>query len=202
MDVSSPAALSTLDATALLWLSSDLLAAGSVDSLSSSLFGDIDARARAMIDGASGPWQYVLVFLLAAVPLLEILVVIPIGVALGLNPVFVAAFAFAGNLLPIYGIVLAHDRLRTYLESRRDSDSPSSKRERAERIWQKYGLPGLALLSPVSTGVHLAALIALGLGARGRSTAAWMTGSIALWTVIVTVGSVVGLSLFEAVVTG
>lgn len=153
----------------------------------------VEEWARNLLDAASGPWQYALVFALAATPLLEILVVIPLGVALGLDPVVVAVTAFAGNVLPIYGIVLAADRVAAWLESRR-SGEPSKRRKRAVRIWNRYGLPGLALLSPVTTGVHLAAVLALSLGARGRDTLAWMTGSIALWTVLITLVSVVGRS--------
>ena len=156
-----------------------------------------DARAREWLEAASGPWQYVLVFVLAATPLLEILVVIPIGVALGLDPVLVAVVAFAGNVVPIYGIVLAGDRLSAWLDARRDGER-SSRRARAERIWNAYGLPGLALLAPVATGVHLAALLALGLGARGRSTLGWMTASIAVWTVAITALSVTGAAALES----
>lgn len=158
----------------------------------------VEARAREWLAAADGPLQYVLVFLLAATPLLEILVVIPIGVALGLDPSTVAVVAFAGNVLPIYGIVLGHRRLAAWLAARRSRTEGSARRARARRIWNAYGMPGLALLAPVATGVHLAAVIALGLGARGRTTALWMTGSIAAWTVVITLASVAGSSLVGA----
>ncbi|UTF55059.1 small multi-drug export protein [Natronosalvus rutilus] len=166
--------------------------------LAQSQLASVEEWARNLLDAASGPWQYALVFALAATPLLEILVVIPLGIALGLDPVVVAVTAFAGNVLPIYGIVLAADRVAAWLESRR-SGEPSKRRKRAVRIWNRYGLPGLALLSPVTTGVHLAAVLALSLGARGRDTLAWMTGSIALWTALITLVSVVGRSAIEGV---
>ncbi|MFP9192084.1 small multi-drug export protein [Natronosalvus vescus] len=159
----------------------------------------LETWTREWIDAASGPWQYVLVFLLAATPLLEILVVIPIGIALGLDPVLVAIVAFAGNLIPIYGIVALSERVSAWLERRR-SNEPSARRKRATRIWNDYGLPGLALLSPIVTGVHLATVLALSLGARRRATLVWMTASIALWTVLITVGAVTGFAILESVV--
>ncbi|MHC3437291.1 small multi-drug export protein [Natrialbaceae archaeon A-gly3] len=159
----------------------------------------LESSAREWIDAAGGPWQYLLVFVLAAIPLLEVLVVIPIGIALGLDPVAVAAVAFAGNVLPIYAIVLAGERVTAWLSRRRDGEE-SPRRARAKRIWNAYGLPGLAALAPIATGVHLAAVIALGLGARGRSTLAWMTVSIAAWTVVITAGVVTGASILEAFV--
>ncbi len=219
------------------------------------LVAGVEESAENWIDAAGGPWQYLLIFLLAATPLLEILVVIPIGVGLGLEPVLVALFAFAGNVLPIYGIVIGYERLAAWLESRggdaksnadadvdikanadvnggsdvntnsdadddADTDSDantgedmdkgaetnaeteteteteeSARRARARRIWNRYGLPGLALAAPIVTGVHLGALIALGFGSKKRGTILWMTVSIGLWTVAITVVSVVG---FEA----
>ena len=154
--------------------------------------------ARELIANADGVGQYLLVFLLAATPLVEILVVIPIGVGLGLQPVAVAVVAFLGNVLPIYGIILAHERVAAFFARRRNSAEPSSRRKRATQLWEKYGLPGLAVASPISTGVHLAALLALGFGSTRRSTALWMTGSIAVWTALITVGSITALSAVQS----
>lgn len=157
----------------------------------------VEGQAREWLAAASGPWQYLLVFVLAATPWLEILVVIPIGVALDLDPVAVAVVAFAGNVVPIYLIVTLFDRISRWLTHRRDDDERSARSARAKRIWQSYGLPGLALAAPILTGVHLAAVLAMGLGARKRPTLGWMTLSIALWTVVITIVSVTGVSLLE-----
>ena len=154
--------------------------------------------AREVLTDADGLGRYGLIFLLAAVPLLEILVVIPLGVGLGSQPVAVAIAAFLGNLLPIYGIIAAHERVEAYLERRRGDSEPSKRRQRAKRLWTRYGLPGLAVASPISTGVHLAAVFALGLGSSRRSTALWMTASIAAWTVLITLGSVFALSTIQS----
>ncbi len=156
--------------------------------------------ARELLTDADGLGRYGLIFLLAAVPLLEILVVIPLGVSLGSQPVAVAVAAFLGNVLPIYGIIAAHERVETFLEERRDGSEPSKRRQRAKQLWNKYGLPGLAAASPISTGVHLAAVFALGLGSSRRATALWMTASIASWTVVITLGSVVALSTIQSLI--
>ena len=162
--------------------------------------GSPEAWARELLANADGMGQYLLIFLLAATPLLEILVVIPVGITLGLQPVTVALVAFLGNLLPIYGLVFAHERVSALLERRREDSEPSSRRKRATRLWNRYGLPGLAVASPISTGVHLAALLALGFGSTRRSTALWMTGSIAVWTVLITIGSMTALSAVQSVI--
>lgn len=141
--------------------------------------------------GGAGALGYVLVFVLAATPWLEILVVIPIAVGLGLDPVGVAVLAFLGNVLPIYGIVALSDRARAWFERRHGPDE-TGRHARAGRLWARYGLPGLALASPILTGVHLAAVIALAAGSTKRSVGAWMTASLAVWTVVLTLGSFYG----------
>ena len=46
----------------------------------------------------------------------------------------------------------------------------------------------------MTTGVHLGAVVAVLFGAHSRSVAVWMTLGVALWTVVFTIGSVVGFS--------
>lgn len=164
--------------------STDLLA---LPTLESENIGDL-------IRQADGSVQYIVIFVLAAVPVLEILVVVPIGIGLGLNPLAVALFAFLGNVLPVYGIIVLYERLKTWWEDWTDSSSdPSKRRKRALALWNRYGLPGLAFVSPVATGVHLAAAIALTVGSRKRSVAVWMTAAIALWTILLTAGAYYGI---------
>lgn len=141
-----------------------------------------------------GAWGYAVVFALAAIPWLEILLVIPPAIGIGLDPVTVGIAAFLGNVVPIYGIVAAHHRIAAWWTARRD-DGESGRYRRAKRVWNRYGLPGLAIAAPIVTGVHLAAVVALVLGARRREVAVWMTASIALWTVVLVALSVAGVSI-------
>jgi len=150
-----------------------------------------------------GLLAYLLVFLAAATPWLEILLVIPPAVAAGLDPLLVAVVALVGNLLPVWGIILGYDGLRGRWRAWRGSDDegnardeePSKRRQRAEGLFRSYGLPGLALAGPILTGVHLATVVALALGGRTRRVAIWMAASLVLWTAIITLVTVSGLSL-------
>lgn len=149
-----------------------------------------------IIEDGGGAWQYALVFVLAATPWLEVVVVIPAGIGLDLNPIAVAVLAFLGNTLAVYAIVFFYSRIRSWWRARRgEPDDESGRSKRARRLWDRYGMAGLALASPLLTGIHLAAFLGLALGASNRSTAGWMTGSIALWTIVLTAGSVWGFSL-------
>ncbi|SNR23521.1 small multi-drug export protein [Halorubrum vacuolatum] len=162
------------------------------------LFIDIGAA----LTDAGGLLQYGLVFLFAAFPWVEILVVIPIAIGVGLDPVGVGVVAFVGNAGSVLVLLLGYRRVSGWWERRRsraedeeDGESTSRRRKWARRIWDRYGLPGLALAAPVLTGVHLAALLALAAGSRGRAIAGWMTVGIAAWTVVLVAGSAFGVSL-------
>ncbi|RQH00999.1 small multi-drug export protein [Natrarchaeobius oligotrophus] len=151
----------------------------------------------ATLEETTGLLQYVLVFVFAAIPLVEILVVVPIAIGLGLDPLVTGIVAFAGNAGSVCALVVFHRRLSNWWHGRRgESDSKSSSRyERARKLWDRYGLPGLSIGGPALTGVHVAAVVALLAGSRSRDTVVWMTASIAVWTIVLVVGSVLGLSL-------
>ncbi|WP_416148877.1 small multi-drug export protein [Salipaludibacillus sp. HK11] len=172
-------------------------------------------------------WQYFLIFIMAATPWLEILIVIPIGIGLGLNPFWVGFFSFVGNFLPIILIVYSlkkfqqttwylnwkkkraekkqfkqrekHNQSSIYdknldplneeAEISPDANKKIAKKSRAISIFNKYGLPGLALLGPAITGIHLAAIIALSLKADKHQTTLWMGGSLLVWSIFLTIAS-------------
>lgn len=66
------------------------------------------------------------------------------------------------------------------------------------RVWHRYGLPGLALLAPVITGVHLATVMALALGTPRQRVVWWMTASLALWAVVTAVVTAAGVEWLAA----
>lgn len=144
---------------------------------------------------------YLTVFVLAATPWVEILVVIPFGIGVGLNPVAVGIVSFIGNLVPIYLIVVGYQRIQTWWSERRgkllvdpsDKSWESGRRARAMNIMRRYGVPGLALASPILIGAHLGAVITLIVGAPRNRIIGWMAVSLALWTVAIAVASYFGI---------
>jgi len=143
-------------------------------------------------------WKYVLVFLLGATPWVEIGVVIPVSIAAGMNPVTVSVLAFLGNLSTVYLLALFFEKCREWLERRRGGKKGRSKRgERAVAVWNKYGMPGLALLGPLLIGSHIAVFIGILLGANRRAMVLWMTASLVGWTVAIAIVSVLGIDLLD-----
>ncbi len=161
-------------------------------------------------------WQYAVLFLMAAAPWLEVFLVVPLGIAWGLNPAAVAVTGFVGNWIPVLLIAYFFKQITAWrkrrklkkLQSQQQPESaaaeaaaaydPTSKRQRRARtIWEKYGVPGLALVAPAFVGTDIAALLALAFGSSRNSVIVWITISLALWTIALAIGSVYGLSYMQ-----
>jgi uncharacterized membrane protein len=149
---------------------------------------------------------YVGVFVAAAIPWLEVLLVVPAGIVAGLPPVPVTLVAIAGNTATLLPLVWAGDRLRGWTRRRRarpdedgtvDAGVEAHGRDgRARRLLDRYGLAGLAALGPLLTGVHVAAVVALAAGSDRRRTSLWLTAGLVVWAVIAAAATVLGLDAF------
>jgi uncharacterized membrane protein len=142
---------------------------------------------------------YLVAFVLAATPFFEVISVIPLGVVAGLNTFAVGIVAFIGNMSTILLLILLIDRIKAWLQRRRERKGATSsgKREKkAAHIWKRYGLPGLALISPILIGSHLGVIAAMSFGGNRNQIALWMTISILLWSVVAGVLSHYGINLF------
>lgn len=139
---------------------------------------------------------YLTVLVAAAVPWLEVLLVVPVGIVAGLSPVLVVVVAALGNVTSLVPVVLGGDRLRGWWRRRRGratDDAPAGRSRRAQRLFDRYGLPGVALLGPLLTGIHVAALVALSAGADRRRTLLWSTLGVIAWSALTGVATVLGV---------
>ncbi|NGP45897.1 small multi-drug export protein [Bacillaceae bacterium SIJ1] len=137
---------------------------------------------------------YALVFIFAAIPFFEVLAVIPLGILAGLNGFLVIILAFLGNLLTVLLVIFLGDRLNQWNERRKAAKehAPNKRRQRAERLWKKYGLIGFSLLGPVLIGSHLAAFLAVTFGGQRQAVTLWMTISLVVWCIAFGVLSYLG----------
>lgn len=152
-----------------------------------------------IITKSYGAWQYILIFILAATPWIEILLVVPAGIIAGLNPYLVAITATLGNIIPIYIIIYGYNKLENLWKNIRPNKQEKTKkfkkqRKRAIKYWEKYGILGLAIISPVLIGIHLATIVALTIGSNKNKIALYMTLSVIGWTTILTITTMQGIT--------
>ena len=143
-------------------------------------------------------YEYFLIFLGAAIPWFEIALVIPLGIVWGLSPLWVMVVAFIGNMLTVLALITGFDRFQIWYNKRQEEKgkATSKKSERAKTIWNRYGLPGLAMLGPILIGTHIAAFIGMTLGATKKNTTVWLTISIAAWTLAFGILTALGFDFF------
>ena len=129
----------------------------------------------------------------AAAGALDVWVGIVTGLALGLSPALSGAVSVAGAVAGVTLVVALGGRLRELVyRSRR----LAGRRERVERVWERYGIPGVALQAPLLTGPILATLLALALGAPPRPLLVWMLASVVFWGAVIAGAAALGFSMF------
>lgn len=169
---------------------------------------------------------YLGVFIAAAIPALEVWIAVPAGVLAGLPLIPTAIFGFLGNVSTLLPVVYAGDKIRDWFRKRSKNPSEpekarqseggnqgqseqsepeqpgklderiSRKRSRTQRIAERFGVPGLALLGPFVIGVHAAAAFAMATGASRRQTLGWFMASIALCSLLFAILAQMGLATF------
>ncbi len=131
--------------------------------------------------------------------ILELWLGIPIGLYLELNPVLIAISAAFGSILSVFLIIVAGERIRNAFKKWRYGVNSPNK-GRIYDIWNKYGIIGLGLLSPLFFGAPLGAALGIGLGAPKERLLLWMTIGIVIWSAFLTTAGFFGLISFQSII--
>src|SRR5690625_480282 len=124
-------------------------------------------------------WTYTIIFLLAAIPFFEVAMIVPFAIIGVIPAISVIIIAFLLNLLTIILLIVFIDYFRNWRKKKKDNKEKSeAKNKRAKKIWDKYGLPGLAFIGPFFIGTHLTALLAISFGGTRSKTLVLMTAII------------------------
>lgn len=107
------------------------------------------------------------VFIAGAIPWLEAVTVIPVGILIGLDPILTVVFAIAGNIITVVMFAYLSEKILQWAarhRERKSGSAPDARRERARRIFDRYGIFGMALLGPLVIGTQFAAAVAVSFG--------------------------------------
>ena len=126
------------------------------------------------------------------------LAAIPTGVALRLDPGLSALCAWAGyTAIAAVMLAIGTPARRWLVEKFKISPRPNPKKL-FWRVWIRWGLPGLALLAPVTCGPYIAALIALALGEKPQRLLLWISLGVIPWCIGFAVMAATGSHAFES----
>jgi hypothetical protein len=125
------------------------------------------------------------------IALVELWAAVPAGIAMGLPAPLVWAATVCGALLGITVVVVAGDRLRTWLVDRLGHGG-AREGGRLRRVWDRYGVVGWGLLAPLLLGAPLAAAIGVALGAARGRLVVWLGVGAVVWTTVLTFAVVLG----------
>lgn len=94
-------------------------------------------------------------------------------------------------------VTILGENLRTRLLKWKYGDESDLQETRLYKVWNKYGVIGLGLLSPLIFGAPLGAAVGIGLGAQKNSLILWMSMGIILWSAGLTVAGSMGILTLE-----
>lgn len=140
------------------------------------------------------------IFIVFVAGILELWLAIPLGFIMALNPIVIAVISAMGAILAAAIITVLGDNLRNRILKWKYGDEKKLENSRLYKIWNKYGIIGLGLTSPLIFGAPLGAAVGIALGAQKSKLMIWMSIGIVLWSVGLTVAGTMGLLAFESMV--
>ena len=129
--------------------------------------------------------------------ILELWVAIPAGFLLQLNPFFTALASSLGAITSVIVILFIGEKIRDKLSEKYYNKEPGRRTRLLQSVWEKYGVIGLGLLSPLLFGAPLGAAIGVALGSDRSKLILWMSIGIIIWSVGLTLAAIQGLNIYE-----
>lgn len=120
---------------------------------------------------------------------------IPAGIGLGLHPIVAAITAWLSYMAGVVVILVIGAPLRERLMRRFNISLEHDQSKLFWRVWDRFGLIGLGLLAPITTGSQIGALLGLALGVKPTRLFLAMGAGVALWSVVISVLAAFGVSL-------
>ena len=138
--------------------------------------------------------QPVVIALAGAVPFVEGEGAVVIGVLGGLHPVVAGVAAALGNFAVVALLVLASARTRRAVAAGRPGGGGgagaaapgrgSARREKFQKAYERYGVPGVSLLGPLLLPTHFTATMLAATGVGVSRVLLWQAVAIVGWTAL------------------
>jgi len=129
--------------------------------------------------------------------ILELWIAVPAGLFLKLNPIIIFTASAIGGIMATLIVSTVGENIRNWFLKWRYGENREVKSGRIYDIWNKYGIIGLGLLSPLLFGAPLGAALGIALGASKERLVFWMSVGIVMWSAGLTLAGLWGLVSFE-----
>ncbi|HEY9245406.1 MAG TPA: hypothetical protein VIO11_01020 [Candidatus Methanoperedens sp.] len=126
----------------------------------------------------------------------EIWIAVPAGLALEIHPLLAGVMAAAGAILGVVIILAVGEHMRAWLIRKRSGEN--KRHGQIYRIWMRYGVAGLGLLSPPTVGAPLGTALGLAFGAPPGRLLFWMSLGIILLSLTLSIAGMIGIAGIEA----
>lgn len=137
-------------------------------------------------------WKLLTLFALGVA---ELWAAAPAGAAMGFSPLPVFAVAAAGAVSGGVVVVLLGERVKAWLEKKKEREKLEKRRGLLYRVWLRYGVIGWGLLAPLLVGSPLGAALGLALGAPPRRLLPWLCAGSVLWSAVFSLLAALGKTL-------
>lgn len=137
------------------------------------------------------------ILIIFAASVVELWLAIPLGLLMDVNPIIITIVASAGAIMAAVVVTFLGENLRTRFIRWKYHDEKALEKSRLYEIWNKYGVIGLGLTSPLLFGAPLGAAVGIALGADKNRLILWISIGIVLWSIGLTVAGTMGLIAIE-----
>jgi hypothetical protein len=122
-----------------------------------------------------------------------------LGFALGVNPIVTWATCALSYASGVVLVAALGQPIRERLMARFGSKSVADPDSRIRRVWKRYGLLGLSLIAPLTTGAQIGAALGLSLGIPPRKLVIGMSLAGAVWVTLAIIAVMLGIVGTQAI---
>ena len=126
-------------------------------------------------------WGALGVFIASVIPFVDAIAMVPVGIALGVNPYL----AVIGDAIAIVVFAYLSSTMRNRIIKRREAKGKtgeSPKFEKAVRMFDKYGIYGMAIAAPALIGTQIAAMASVAAGVKPFRASTLIIASTLIWS--------------------
>ena len=130
-------------------------------------------------------WGALGVFIASVIPFVDAIAMVPVGIALGVNPYLTVIAAVIGDAIAIVVFAYLSSTMRNRIIKRRadkGKTGESPKFEKAVRMFDKYGIYGMAIAAPALIGTQIAAMASVAAGVKTFRASTLIIASTLVWS--------------------